>query len=95
MNLLRRILREPVFSAAKKSKQTNLAHSSPKEFEIIMENLDKFQVHEPQLVPVTPKENLASFSALSIGEVRKIVREFSNAFLSFGSCSYMTIEVLS
>ena len=43
------------------------------------ENLDKFQVQEPRLAPVTPKENLENFSSLSIGEVCKIVRESSNA----------------
>ena len=42
------------------------------------ENLDKFQVQEPRLAPVTPKENLENFSLLSIGEVCKIVRESSN-----------------
>ena len=47
--------------------------------EIIKENLDKFQVQEPGLIPVTPEENLESFSALSIEEVSKIVRESSNA----------------
>ena len=50
-----------------------------KKIEIIKENLDKFQVQEPGLIPVTPKENLESFSALSIEEVSKIVRESSNA----------------
>ena len=50
-----------------------------KKIEIIKENLGKFQVHEPRLVPVTPKENLESFSALSVEEVSKIVRESSNA----------------
>ena len=43
-----------------------------KKIEIIKENLDKFQVQEPRLVPVTLKENLESFSVLSI-EVSKIV----------------------
>ena len=42
-----------------------------KKVEIIKENLG--------LIPVTPKENLESFSALSIEEVSKIVRESSNA----------------
>ena len=51
-----------------------------KKIEIIKENLDKFQVQEPRLAPVSPKENLENFSALSIGEVCKIVRESSNAF---------------
>ena len=50
-----------------------------KKIEIIKENLDKFQVQEPRLVPVTLKENLESFSALSIEEVSKIVQESSNA----------------
>ena len=50
-----------------------------KKIEIIKENLDKFQVQEPRLAPVTPKENLENFSSLSIGEVCKIVRESSNA----------------
>ena len=50
-----------------------------KQIEIIKENLDKFQVQEPRLAPVSPKENLENFSALSIGEVCKIVRESSNA----------------
>ena len=50
-----------------------------KKIEIIKENLDKFQVQEPRLAPVTPKENLENFSSLSIGEVSKIVRESSNA----------------
>ena len=50
-----------------------------KKIEIITENLDKFQVQEPRLVPVTLKENLESFSALSIEEVSKIVQESSNA----------------
>ena len=49
-----------------------------KKIEIIKENLDKFQVQEPRLAPVTPKENLENFSLLSIGEVCKIVRESSN-----------------
>ena len=44
-----------------------------------MENLDKFQVQEPRLIPSTPMENLESFSALSIEEVSKIVRESSDA----------------
>ena len=47
--------------------------------EIIKENLGKFQVQEPGLIPVTRKENLESISALSIEEVSKIVRESSNA----------------
>ena len=38
-----------------------------------LKKIDKFQVQEPRLVPVTPKENLESFSALSIEEVSKIV----------------------
>ena len=50
-----------------------------KKIEIIKENFDKFQVQEPRLAPVTPKENLENFSSLSIGEVSKIVRESSNA----------------
>ena len=50
-----------------------------KKIEIIKGNLDKFQVQEPGLIPDTPKENLESFSALSIEEVSKIVRESSNA----------------
>ena len=50
-----------------------------KKIEIIKENLDKFQVQEPRLAPVTPKENLENFSSLSIGEECKIVRESSNA----------------
>ena len=50
-----------------------------KKIEIIKENLEKFQVQEPGLIPVTPNENLESFSALSIEEVSKIVRESSNA----------------
>ena len=50
-----------------------------KKIEIIKQNLDKFQVQEPRLAPVTPKENLEDFSSLSIGEVCKIVRESSNA----------------
>ena len=57
----------------------NLAPSSLKQIEIIKENLDKFQVQEPRLAPVSPKENLENFSALSIGELCKIVRESSNA----------------
>ena len=48
-----------------------------KKIEII--NLDKFQVQEPRLISVTPRENLESLSALSIEEVSKIVRESSNA----------------
>ena len=43
------------------------------------ENLYKLQVQEPRLAPVTTNENLESFSALSIEEVCKIVRESSNA----------------
>ena len=50
-----------------------------KQIEIIKGNLDKFQVQEPGLIPDTPNENLESFSALSIEEVSKIVRESSNA----------------
>ena len=37
-----------------------------KKIDIIKENLDKFQVQEPRLLPVTPKENLKSFSTPSI-----------------------------
>ena len=48
-----------------------------KKIEIIKENLDKFQVQEPRLLPVTPKENLKSFSSPSIEEVCNIVRESS------------------
>ena len=44
-----------------------------KKIEIVKENLDKFQVQEPQLAPVTLKENLENSSLLSIGEVCKIV----------------------
>ena len=51
-----------------------------KKIEIIKENLDKFQVQEPRLAPVTTKENLENFSSLSRGEVCKVVRESSNAF---------------
>ena len=47
--------------------------------EVIKEKLDKFQVQEPRLIPVTFKENLESFSALFIEEVSKIVRESSKA----------------
>ncbi|CAH3020937.1 unnamed protein product [Porites evermanni] len=36
--------------------------------EIIKENLDKFQVQEPRLAPVTTKENLENFPSLSKGE---------------------------
>ena len=50
-----------------------------KKIEIIKKNLNKFQVQEPRLASVTPKENLENFSSLSIGEVCKIVRKFSNA----------------
>ena len=50
-----------------------------KKIEIIKENLDKFQVQEPRLAPVSPKENLENFSALSIREVCEIVRESSIA----------------
>ena len=56
-----------------------MAPSSSKKTKIIKENLDKFQVQELRLIRVTPKENLESFSALSIEEVSKIVRESSNA----------------
>ena len=44
-----------------------------------MGNLDKFQVQEPRLAPITPKENLENFSSLSIKDVCKVVRESSNA----------------
>ena len=50
-----------------------------KKIKIRSENLDKFQVQEPRLISVTPRENLESLSALSIEEVSKIVRESSNA----------------
>ena len=50
-----------------------------KKTKIIKENLDKFQVQELRLIRVTPKENLESFSALSIEEVSKIVGESSDA----------------
>ena len=50
-----------------------------KKIEIITENRDKFQVQEPRLAPVSPKENLENFFALSLGEVSKIVLESSNA----------------
>ena len=50
-----------------------------RKIDTIKENLDKFQVQVPRLVPVTLKENLENFSPLSIGEVCKIVRESSNA----------------
>ena len=43
-----------------------------KKIEIMKENLDQFQVQEPRLVPVTPKDDLENFSSLSIGEVCKI-----------------------
>ena len=39
----------------------------------------KFQVQEPRLAVVTPKENLENFSSLFSEEVCKIVRESSNA----------------
>ena len=42
----------------------------------------------------SPKENPESFSALSIEEVSKIVRDLLY-LLSAGSCSYMATEVLS
>ena len=67
-----------------------------KKIEIIKENLDKFQVQEPRLAPVTPKENLENFSFLSIEEVCKIVRlRILQCFLSAGSRSYMASKVLS
>ncbi len=50
-----------------------------KKIEILKENLDKFQVQEPRLAVVTPKENLENFSSLFSEEVCKIVRESSNA----------------
>ena len=50
-----------------------------KKFEIIKENLDKFQVQEPRLIPITLRENLESFSAPSIEEVSKIAQESSKA----------------
>ena len=50
-----------------------------KKIEIITENRDKFQVQEPRLAPVSPKENLENFFALSVGEVSNIVLESSNA----------------
>ena len=47
---------------------TNLANEFGtfflKKFEIIKENLDKFQVQEPRLAPVTPKENLENYVRL-------------------------------
>ena len=61
------------------SDPTKLANKFGTFFLKKIENLDKFQVQEPRLVPVTPKENLKSFSALSIEEVFKIVQESSNA----------------
>ena len=51
--------------------------------EIIKENLDKFQVQELRLAPVTLKENLDNFSSLPIEEVSKIVLESSNASCRF------------
>lgn len=56
-----------------------MASSSFKKNEIIKENLDKSQVQEPRLAPVTPTENLENFSTLSIEEVYQIVRESSYA----------------
>ena len=47
--------------------------------ELIKENLDKFQVPEPWLVPVTPKENLESFSQLSSEELWNIVQQWLSA----------------
>ena len=47
--------------------------------ELIKENLDKFQVPEPWLVPVTPKENLESFSQLSSEELCNIVQQCLSA----------------
>ena len=64
---------------------------------LIKENLDKFQVQELRLLPVTPKENLKSFSEPSIEEVCKIVREFSiNASCRLDQAfPYIASEVLS
>ena len=75
--------REPLETAlSDHDDPTKLAHEFGtfllKKIEIIKENLDKFQVQEPRLAPVTSKENLENFSSLSIGEVCKIVRESSN-----------------
>ena len=42
---------------------------------VSVQHFDTFQVQEPQLVPVIRKENMEKFSALSIGEVCKIIRE--------------------
>ena len=82
--LVNSLCREPLETALPKhTDATKLANKFGtfflKKIEIITENLDKFQVQEPRLIPVTPRENLESLSALSIEEVSKIVRESSNA----------------
>ena len=71
--------REPLETALPEHDSKRICTFFLKTFDIIKENLDKFQVQEPRLAPVTPKENLENFSSLSIGEVCKIVRESSNA----------------
>ena len=56
-----------------------------KKIELLEEILDKFQVPEPRLDPVTPKANLKSFSLFSV-EVCKNVRESSENRLVLPVC---------
>ena len=57
-----------------------------KKIELLEEILDKFQVPEPRLDPVTPKANLKSFSLFSVEEVCKNVRESSENRLVLPVC---------
>ena len=54
--------------------------------ELLEEILDKFQVPEPRLDPVTPKANLKSFCLFSVEEVCKNVRESSENRLVLPVC---------
>ena len=54
--------------------------------ELLEEILDKFQVPEPRLDPVTPKANLESLSLFSVEEVCKNVRESSENRLVLPVC---------
>ena len=60
-------------------RNTSINGSFPlkKKIELLEEILDKFQVPEPRLDPVTPKANLQSFCLFSVEEVCKNVRESS------------------
>ena len=69
-------------------RNTSINGSFPlkKKIELLEEILDKFQVPEPRLDPVTPKANLESLSLFSVEEVCKNVRESSENRLVLPVC---------